>query len=371
LASQTAISRTLVEGDPDEDGFQLLRMRGRPNIKLSIISFSELVDFNAAWQLTCYTIHSNDDSLDASCMSPDWVLVKEYSVVPRFCVWRGCLEEAISRAELQKSARARKARAKPQKRKAKQKAKPKMRRTKRRAGNRAAIELGANGDSETDARADSDATDAVHCGGDGGGGGDDDMFWPDDDSIPAADELDGPAESEFEGLPEDGCRESDASSVPDDVVDSARGSEPPVPIPAEVVEGAPHASRHKAMKDDALSIAGFGEIRYNMAQENMSAVCKDVRHGKDCRRVRTCHGPSRVNVKNSGQGRPIGILVAWLMEGHRHADCAAHKAAMAEITHEMRVAARLVFSDLPGSAEMASLERSLNPGEANEPANVH
>ena len=99
------------------------------------------------------------------------------------------------------------------------------------------------------------------------------------------------------------------------------------------------------------------------------AVCKDPRHHdeSECKRVRTINPPARRALTNPGQGRPLGLLVAWLMAGSKYETAKQHKNAIGAITKEQKLAARQAFFRDFAGAEMGDLERKKDEGEASEP----
>ena len=105
-----------------------------------------------------------------------------------------------------------------------------------------------------------------------------------------------------------------------------------------------------------------GSIRYNYKTCNLVAHCSI--HPKNCRKTRTAK-PGR----NSGQGRPIGFLAAWLDAAEAHEDGRAHN-SQCQPSLEDRQKARAHFKQLPGAANLLQFERQQEAGEPEEPVNL-
>ena len=113
-----------------------------------------------------------------------------------------------------------------------------------------------------------------------------------------------------------------------------------------------------------LDIPGRGSVRHNTVLSFFRAVC--CRH-PNCNRQRTAE-PSE-HPSRSGQGRPLGFLVAWLLQDEhvsaklRHADSNAPSL-------QSRQEARQYLKGLCGHeaySEFAENECPLKDGEAEEP----
>lgn len=114
-----------------------------------------------------------------------------------------------------------------------------------------------------------------------------------------------------------------------------------------------------------------GIITYFYNTQRMVAHCEVPSHGKRCFLDRTAKAPSRLTKKNRGQGRPSGLLAAWLhagtdMEGKT--DKAKQKAHFKwRPTLERRRLGRLLFDTCENSEELKSKERPMREGELAEP----
>ena len=106
----------------------------------------------------------------------------------------------------------------------------------------------------------------------------------------------------------------------------------------------------------------LGELVWNPACTQLDAHCD--RHG--CHMDRTLL-PGR----KKGQGRPIGALVLWLLQGHRHNNKHSHNDAKKTVgsvyTLAERRRARALLRSHAGSEAVFALERAPHPGENSEP----
>ena len=112
-----------------------------------------------------------------------------------------------------------------------------------------------------------------------------------------------------------------------------------------------------------ISIPGHGELVYYMDLEAIQARCSDPGHG-DCRRQRTTKAGAR-----AGQGRPIGLLVSWLMQQSDFGSQHEH-GHLCHPNLDQRREAREAFQQLEGADEFSSFERDKRRGEDDEPAQI-
>jgi hypothetical protein len=339
-----------------ERGLQRLLVANQPYIKHSLIGIAELLDFQQSFQTKVYTIISDDAKLSQDEMVPNWVLVKELSAVSEFCVWLGSVEEQrIRDAEEEKR---------------RNKSAGKRKRCDQQRPSRPSAQIAATRPSRPSASGSVamapiiDETDANP-----GEGSDSDnshktvdLFGPTDDEVAGS----GPSDHESEAGLSNGSAASvlGGNAAEDDVfLDEAEPEH-------EVAEAEPEQARAAKPREKdypAVHFAPHGEFRFNVFSQTMTAVCTDPRHAPDCRRGRTVLPSARAGVSFAGQGRPVGLLAAWLMMGDNHADSGSHKKAMKDITLEMRQAGRAAFLEKPDSEEIALFERAKRPGEDDEP----
>lgn len=121
-----------------------------------------------------------------------------------------------------------------------------------------------------------------------------------------------------------------------------------------------------------LRLPSGGLLRYYPEHDTLNAVCDNPSHD-DCRLSRTCKagkGNPKKGSKTFGQGRPIGMLTAWLedclsfdtQKSHCH-DC---KPSLKD-----RQKARTLVMGLPGGPEFCRLvEREKRASEESEPENI-
>jgi hypothetical protein len=109
------------------------------------------------------------------------------------------------------------------------------------------------------------------------------------------------------------------------------------------------------------TLVGYGKISYYPAGQYFEAVCCNPMHGKRCvlKRMNKAHGT------RLWQGRPLGFLTAWLVEGPQIN--AKHDHTVFKPTYDQRSIARLIFSmDDPSFAELGTHERKLRDNEFDE-----
>jgi hypothetical protein len=155
-------------------------------------------------------------------------------------------------------------------------------------------------------------------------------------------------------------------SVSPDPLGSLGDAIPDIPIPAifQHRQGGQRGERF-----ETFEVPGFGELRFNQAQRTIIAVCSCAQHAPDCRKSRTV--VESLLGARMGQGRPVGLLVAWLMDGPDHQDKASHNhRSVQSLTHDQRIAARSHFTQLPLSHQLLSYERHQRPNEDDEPVDI-
>ena len=123
--------------------------------------------------------------------------------------------------------------------------------------------------------------------------------------------------------------------------------------------------RAPGVTEEVLELGDLGELRFNQNFQFLRAHCP--LHGRGCLRQRTVLGSSMKNRK--GQGRPIGLLVDWLLKANDFSDAAEHK-RMGVGSFQDRKDAREVCMDFEGSEEFAQKERDVSEGEEEEPERI-
>ena len=122
--------------------------------------------------------------------------------------------------------------------------------------------------------------------------------------------------------------------------------------------------------DVSVAFAAHGFMTYNVKSQSIIALC--ARHGPECRRTRTVREPVKVFAHNTGQGRPIGLLAAWLVEGEHHDTSEAHRDAVELLSLSDRRLARASFSAEPRAQEILKEEAgySADGPPVVEPAHI-
>ena len=356
-------------------GQQRIRLQVEPDARFDwCISLFRCVQFRVPCFLQLYHILSDDSSLLDEEMTPDWVLVQEFGAVPCLRIWKGEDEEAQDRAKARKRSRATgPGRKRPGS--ALQAADVKRSRTgtgSTPAGRRAL------GDGVPEQGEDDDAEVLV-----------DDHIWLDEEEDSVGDGVDNLelTESEASALCDEDDEHEDADlaeaavaevppppEVPEASNEASSSSRPEAARPARRHAPEPSAretreptSRVKQFKDLSVPFGTHGDMRYNIMSESILAVCGNPAHGPACKRTRTVRPAARSSFTNPGQGRPVGLLAAWLEESHKHSSSEAHRDAITYITLSQRRAARASFSVLAGATEITEKERPREPDEAEEP----
>jgi hypothetical protein len=158
--------------------------------------------------------------------------------------------------------------------------------------------------------------------------------------------------------------DSDGHSGPGSDDGGADGNAGPVPVRRHL-----KGPRQPGMQEVVFEVPGLGTLRFNVMNRTICAHCTCPNHFPDCRKQRTVCATRTAAAARAGQGRPIGLLAAWLHDSHAHATNTLHsKAPIA--TFEARAAARELFNALPGASEFAFYERPRSPAEGDEPLQI-
>ena len=119
------------------------------------------------------------------------------------------------------------------------------------------------------------------------------------------------------------------------------------------------AAAAKAATRDAAELVvqlPSGDIRYYRKGNHFVATCRCEKHQDQdvsCSRKRTANPPRN----RSGQGRPLGLLAAWLEAGPQLDSQAAHVHMQEDISFEQRKAARARLLALPNAQRLLEFER--------------
>ena len=144
----------------------------------------------------------------------------------------------------------------------------------------------------------------------------------------------------------------------------------PVPAEAENAEQPPQSrkaalGRVKTVKEDTIQIWDYGELRYNPNTHTFRAHCHHPKH-MNCSKQRTLRSGKR-----AGQGRPVGLLVAWLRDQANH-DCHTSHSQYSAVAgkFDVRLKARQEFAALPNAAWWLSKERAKSADETHDEPTV-
>lgn len=113
------------------------------------------------------------------------------------------------------------------------------------------------------------------------------------------------------------------------------------------------------MTEQVLIIPGFGDLRYNPKSKALVAHCNHCKHG-DCRRQRTSvlgKSAALFGAAANGQGKPLGLLMAWLLEQNDFRTRREHVSnSLVPLRHNKRVEGRNYLKNIPGQARCLSLD---------------
>ena len=177
----------------------------------------------------------------------------------------------------------------------------------------------------------------------------------------SSDAEEGEAPSSERGSAEEGGAPSSEHGPGADVEDIA-GPIPDAaaagPDPGPVLSLSPDGSVCRAQFPVGCLVA-YGNTK------NMVAECTTPGHGSKCHLTRTLTRGHR-----AGQGRPLGLLLAWLHDPSIHEESRTRKEGWCRPAFDERAAHRMSFAAAPGAEEMLRRERSPSRGEGEEPGYV-
>ena len=167
---------------------------------------------------------------------------------------------------------------------------------------------------------------------------------------------------------------SSSSDLPSSSSGSASSSaSPAAPAPCPPLPGspqrAPPARPRRAVGAEMSSavlvyFVPGGKITMYTKRHIIECVCENKAHGK-C--VLTRSMLASTARARTGQGRPVGLAVAWLARAAACETKADHWTAANWPSLADRKAAREVFKTFPGSSALLNEERSERPAEDSEP----
>ena len=148
---------------------------------------------------------------------------------------------------------------------------------------------------------------------------------------------------------------------------------PPLPPPAT-----PPASRAGSARGDrreaevVVHFPMLGKISFYRGSGNFECVCLRENHNGGCRLTRTSKPSCRAG--REGQGRPLGLMAAWLLCDLEIGSRAEHTnpfLVLGVISKEKRVEGRRRLRALPSGAALEACERPLRDDEpGSEPESV-
>ncbi|CAE7197677.1 unnamed protein product [Symbiodinium sp. CCMP2592] len=317
-------------GPPDENGRQRLQVPDPARAFLSIEAFLKSVEsFDPQYQCTVFTILSTGERLVEEDMVPDYVFVRRLEQVPEFTFWQGLVdeqrrhEESLKRVGQKKRSSSGKASA--------------AKRTRTAQG--AKEKDGGQPDATLpEASVDDDAEEFLLVDNPNDPNGeDDDDGDRGSESSEILEELMRLAEQDEDQNPEEASKSKPSAA--------AEGKE----VASGSKDGPAGKTRREGQATDKVSFLLYGDIRFNHEENHLMAVC--AVH-EDCRKARTCNAATAAHLvaRNPFQGRPLGLLSAWLKLGSKFKTAAEHKAAstMKSISFQDRQQARSEFLSKPG-----------------------
>jgi hypothetical protein len=355
------------EGKAREDGLHILKVQSPAKFTTSFEAFSEALDFDCTWTAKWHIMEIRREPLTAEEMIPNTIEVRQYTGIPPFKVWRGSAVEAEERHE---RGMRQKERAKKMRRDMPNKKQPRRPRPRGGRGRGCVADHGAGDLGDYD---DPGAQEPV------GPEGSDDGNNSSSDAESAAsgvNDIPGWAANAEPWLhPVVEASGSEPLAPPPDATAAEPQPQPPPPPDATAAEPPPlpaarlvRPGRIKTHQEEVFPVPG-GEIRYNCVTNVLVAHCGNAEHG-DCRKQRTLKAQLRGSARG-GQGRPIGLLTAWLQEGARHDDRDQHaRCAHEYLGHARRVAGRNLFMSLPNADSFSNYERAKVAGEEDEPVDI-
>ncbi len=101
------------------------------------------------------------------------------------------------------------------------------------------------------------------------------------------------------------------------------------------------------------------------------AICPfREQHGEGCQLTRASHGSEGGTRGRDAQGRPLGLMAAWLASAVMFETKADHQGFAAFIGAEDRAASRAHLLNQVGGADLAANERPRREGEPEEPTDL-
>ena len=307
------------------------------------------VDFQYEWKASFWVIRSNADRVQSADMIPGHMLAYPCEHTPELVVWKGSVMEALGRQQRAAAAAAAAAARQQQRprggRGGARGAQPRHQQERKRR--QPAVRVP---DALADAFDDQDSeVEAL-------------LQESSDDEIGV--EVDADLQAADQQLEEAPADEEDAPArrprhVPAPAEEGEGGTLDESRVAAAIVRVRTGTELKLVLPDQQ------GEIHFYPKQRLLTAFCPCARHG-DCRRSRTVNESSKPD--RHGQGRPLGMLMAWLSAAGACATKEEHKRLSPD--YEARLAARRLLQGLPGSEQMFEKERPTRRNEGDEPRTI-
>ena len=169
--------------------------------------------------------------------------------------------------------------------------------------------------------------------------------------------------------PGPGAPEPPAELPPPPAVDA---DEVPPPLPPPVDVPPPPVAAADVPRGRPLTMTMYGgTITWYPPTRTQGARyqanCPNAKHG-DCNMTKSAHGfRGRMRPDREPQGRPLGLIAAWMGATDLWTTKDDHKAYEGVITRASREAARARLQVEPDGPEMLRTERKQRPGEPEEP----
>ena len=123
--------------------------------------------------------------------------------------------------------------------------------------------------------------------------------------------------------------------------------------------------RASASGDNLSLQVEFGRLYYYGGQEQFYAVCST--HGAGCRMTRTKNADKRL--LRRAQGRPLGLLSAWLRDGAAYPS-AWHHMKLCMPSLEARQYGRARLHLVEGAGKFLALDRARREDEYSDPEDL-
>ena len=346
-----------------DDGSFSLRAPSIPVFRRSLTFVHECIDLEHAWMCSLLVLHSTDEPVPWSQMSAGALRAGVFQEIPSFWVWKGRRQERLQRLQFQR------ARSSNNKKRSNAPRRPEA----------------AVPDAIADVYEDEDLPIAALVLQRLGGVDGDEEEPSDSDGGENAQEADDAANEQ--GRPAKRARppraprprQAAAPAAPAPAAPGPAAPRPAVPVPPVPAPAVPAPDMPAPAVAEPLqprrAVVGrsrtgtevrfstpVGDLAFYPQNSTMSAFCTNPRHN-DCRRNRTVK-PSE-NIFRQGQGRPIGLLMAWLQQSNDYATKDEH-VRWCNPGFRHRQSGRSQFMALNDAARFAAHERPRRPDEDND-----